>query len=536
MSTIATSGRRASTMRSSASASPQRPAISKPASSSRRARPCAQERLVVGDHEPHGSSARTWRGAARDAFRRGRRRDPRRGPAAARTRMPRRRLDDQPSVPAGRRRRSTSPGRRQPQRPRRRRSRRPTRRRRAAPAGQRAGDEPGLVLGEHLDRRGEPFLVEHRREEAVRELAQRRPARPAAPASAAASSASSAGVAGGVPPAREPDADRERHEALLGAVVEVALEPAALGVGGRDDARARAAQLLELGAARRVQALVLEREPRGHGDLRRPAPGRRAGPGDGRARRPRGRRPTMRVASRPWPAGSVAGATVRVDPALAVVEPVEELQRRVAERRREPLAQAAGRGRRAEVDHEPGQRRTRAPRADAAPRRRRPRPARAPRSRPPTARGRWGRWRGSRDRRPCSASAPKSATAATAGTSTGAATPAARGRGARQPGDGERGEPRRPGDAEREPGLAERRARRPRRPRRAGGSPGTRRQPWARGSKTAADARPSTPTLVANATTRTTAAGRSRRPLVRPAQRGGGQQRRPGRVEDEAEP
>ena len=45
------------------------------------------------------------------------------------------------------------------------------------------------------------------------------------------------GVVGGVVTAREAHADRQRHEALLGAVVQVALEPATLAVGRRDDAR-----------------------------------------------------------------------------------------------------------------------------------------------------------------------------------------------------------------------------------------------------------------------------------------------------------
>ena len=42
----------------------------------------------------------------------------------------------------------------------------------------------------------------------------------------------------------EPKAERERDEALLGAVVEVPLEPPPLGVAGLDDARARRGQLL----------------------------------------------------------------------------------------------------------------------------------------------------------------------------------------------------------------------------------------------------------------------------------------------------
>ena len=52
-----------------------------------------------------------------------------------------------------------------------------------------------------------------------------------------ASSAVQRGVAGSMVAAGEAHADRERHEPLLGAVVQVVLEPATLAVGRRDDAR-----------------------------------------------------------------------------------------------------------------------------------------------------------------------------------------------------------------------------------------------------------------------------------------------------------
>ena len=61
---------------------------------------------------------------------------------------------------------------------------------------------------------------------------------------------------------REPDPE----QALLGAVVEVALEPAAFGVAGLDDARARGAHLGELGAQLGLEARVLERERGGGAD------------------------------------------------------------------------------------------------------------------------------------------------------------------------------------------------------------------------------------------------------------------------------
>ena len=59
------------------------------------------------------------------------------------------------------------------------------------------------------------------------------------------------------------------------------------------------------------------------------------------------------------------------------------------------------------------------------------------------------------------------------------------------------------------------------------------RHPWASGSKTAAEARPSSPRLVANGTRARRPAGRLSGRSSRSAQRGRGQQRRPGGVQDE---
>ena len=67
--------------------------------------------------------------------------------------------------------------------------------------------------------------------------------------------------------AQESQREREPDEALLGAVVEIALEPAALGVARLDDAGPRRAQILELSPRLGLQALVLEREARRRRDL-----------------------------------------------------------------------------------------------------------------------------------------------------------------------------------------------------------------------------------------------------------------------------
>ena len=61
---------------------------------------------------------------------------------------------------------------------------------------------------------------------------------------------------------RQAQRERERDEPLLGAVVQVPLEPAALGVGGLDEARARALQLGELHLQLPLQPVSLQRQTR----------------------------------------------------------------------------------------------------------------------------------------------------------------------------------------------------------------------------------------------------------------------------------
>ena len=130
--------------------------------------------------------------------------------------------------------------------PRRRRSRRrsrpaaaaaPPARRRPSPARARARRAPSSAGAE-------PALGQHRRVDAARELAQLRQADASSSSSARVeqrrpSGSSSSRLRG------EPQRERERDEALLRAVVEVALDPPARGVAGLDEPRARRAQLLE---------------------------------------------------------------------------------------------------------------------------------------------------------------------------------------------------------------------------------------------------------------------------------------------------
>ena len=65
------------------------------------------------------------------------------------------------------------------------------------------------------------------------------------------------------PRLQHPQVQGERDELLLGAVVEVALDPPARVVGGLDDPQPRDAQLLHAGAQLGLQALVVDRQPRG---------------------------------------------------------------------------------------------------------------------------------------------------------------------------------------------------------------------------------------------------------------------------------
>ena len=65
----------------------------------------------------------------------------------------------------------------------------------------------------------------------------------------------------------EPQRERQGDQTLLGAVVQVALQPPPFGVPPFDDADARSAQVRELGADLRLQPLVVEGDACRGGDL-----------------------------------------------------------------------------------------------------------------------------------------------------------------------------------------------------------------------------------------------------------------------------
>ena len=73
----------------------------------------------------------------------------------------------------------------------------------------------------------------------------------------------------------DPQLVGEGKQPLLGAVVEVALEPAPLDISGLDDARARFAEVVELRQHLGLEALILEREPNGGAGLQLEVDGRR---------------------------------------------------------------------------------------------------------------------------------------------------------------------------------------------------------------------------------------------------------------------
>ena len=148
---------------------------------------------------------------------------------------------------------------------------------------------------------------------------------------------------------REPDPE----QALLGAVVEVALEPPPLGVSGLDDAGAGGAHLGELGAELRLQARVLEREARGGADRleelglvqeRRVVDER----GDASAvMLEHGDRTS-------FARGHVERAPARIDVALVRGQPESELERRIAERAGDRVADVVGSRERAELHDQIG--------------------------------------------------------------------------------------------------------------------------------------------------------------------------------------
>ena len=140
------------------------------------------------------------------------------------------------------------------------------------------------------------------------------------------------------PRLEHPQVEREADELLLGAVVEVALDPPPRGVARLDDPQPREPQLLHARLQVGLQALVVDRQRRGrrgrHDQLGR---GVERGVVDDR-REP----PAVAVDRGPRPAraglGQLDRAALLVDEALAVGQPVGDRDGPVAEALREHLA------------------------------------------------------------------------------------------------------------------------------------------------------------------------------------------------------
>ena len=164
--------------------------------------------------------------------------------------------------------------------------------------------------------------------------------------------------------AREAQRQRESDEPLLGAVVEVALEPLPLGVAGLDDARARSAQLLEPRPHLGLEALVLEREPGGRGHLVHEL---LVVEESGRVREHRHDPPVPHESRRCLAVASSTGRPC-ASTSRPVAERIGEDEVWIADDPGENVSEAAGRRRLGEVDDEPRDRRTGAATPNPAPR------------------------------------------------------------------------------------------------------------------------------------------------------------------------
>ena len=212
-------------------------------------------------------------------------------------------------------------------------------------------DAPG-VLHDVLERGVEPLAGERAGEDAVGECAEVLERRPQVLLRLVQPRCSAASTPLGL---HELQVERQRGEALLGAVVQVLLEPPALGVARRDDEGARRAQLAQPRGELGGERLVLEREPGRLGQragerriVEQPGTvtrdGKRASLGhQARVLAPRCRRQRDRRA-------------IRADEGAGAVQRIAELQRRVAERAGERGPQPAGRVRRGDARGHDGER------------------------------------------------------------------------------------------------------------------------------------------------------------------------------------
>jgi hypothetical protein len=129
----------------------------------------------------------------------------------------------------------------------------------------------------------------------------------------------------------EPDVVGQRQETLLGAVVQVSLQPAAFTVSGLDDPGTGGAEFLQLGEQFRLQPLVLQAEPDSGPDLA-------FHPGNGPGVRDGSDGALVSHQARHRAAGHSGGFRDRpaagVDVTLCTGEPVGDPEPRIAQRHR----------------------------------------------------------------------------------------------------------------------------------------------------------------------------------------------------------
>ena len=327
--------------------------------------PLAQEGLVIGDHDAHGTSARNRIPPVPAVD--GQAAVERAEPVAQRDEVglgavPGLDLDDQHAFdPVGPYRDSA------PRRPRDLGNDRVGRRldRRREPAVREPADRHrhARLLRKRLDRRADALVGEDGREEPVRELAQ------------ILDRGAQLGVrllerggrlhAGREPRAHEPERQGESDEALLGAVVQVPLEPAPLGIGGVDDAGAGAAELFQPRRDLRVQALVLEGEPGGGAGLGHEL---RVVQEPRRVREHGDRAVVLDERRARRLGGKLDGSPLCVDEPVGALERIGHHERRVVDDLGEHVAEAAGWRRLGQVDDQARDVRARSAQARPRPR------------------------------------------------------------------------------------------------------------------------------------------------------------------------
>ena len=164
--------------------------------------------------------------------------------------------------------------------------------------------------------------------------------------------------------AGEPEVVGEGQQALLGAVVQVAFQPAAFAVAGLDDADAGGAQLVELGERLGLQPFVLQRQPDGGAELTLQV-GQRRGVGDNRD--------PAAVANQGGDRAAGCGDRLGDRPAggvhivLGVGQPVGDLELGIADGLGECRLQRPGWGRLAQAGRDPGDGAALDPGADRGP-------------------------------------------------------------------------------------------------------------------------------------------------------------------------